>query len=225
MRSDSGTKKENRATIATIAGESLAGHAITPEQTEGPVRMWYCGRKGTGMYSYRVIAAPGMLLVYGDVGDYMLQANDRDLIPWLRGAIKSENYVIGKMVHKGEVFLPDEAVALLDTLIADAKEDDEGELRHEDEEDNNIYYYSEQAISFKNAVLDEWDPEYDSGDGFAQAFHNAGGETSLLSRAVDYEPGVYWTMECLKKFVELLDDLEDPSGPSICSSVLGLVGE
>lgn len=225
MRSDSGTKKESRATIAEIAGESLANHVITPEQTDGPVRMWYCGRKGTGMYSYRVIAAPGMLLVYGDVGDYMLQANDRDLIPWLKGAIRSEDYMISKMINKGEVFRPDEAIALLNTLVEEAKEDDEGDLRHEDEEDNNTYHYSKQAIALKSAVLDEWDPDYGSGEEFARAFMNAGGECSLLSRTVDYESGVYWTMECLKKFVELYEDSKDPVGPSICSSICGLTGE
>ena len=63
MQTHYGTKKENRKTIARLAQESLADHKIIPEQTEGPVQMWFCGKPHTGNYSYRVISAPSMLSV------------------------------------------------------------------------------------------------------------------------------------------------------------------
>jgi len=225
MRLDYGTKKENRATVAQIAKEALAEHSITPEQTEGPVRMWYCGRKGTGMYSYRVIAAPNMLLVYGDVGDYILQVYDKDLVPWLRGAIKSENYLISKMINKGEVFMPKEAVKLLDDLVNEAKEYDHEVEYDRDEDDEEIEgIHTKEARELKRKVLDEWDKDYGGYEEFAEAFHCAGGESSLTDRTIDYESSVYWTVECLKRFVELLD-AKDDKGDSICSSLVTLIEE
>lgn len=189
----SGTRKENRAVLAEIAEKAFAEHRLTPEQTEGPVRMWHCGRKGTGMYSYRIVAGPGMLLVYGDVGDYMLQAHDRDLIPWLLGAIKSEDYVIGKMVHKHEVFLEDEASNLLDRLIEEACDDED----------------REEMEKLAKYVRDNWNKDYDDGHEFAKTFYEGGGEPSLICHTMDHESSVYWTMECLKKFVELYNEQID----------------
>lgn len=209
MRLGSGTKKDNRKQLTEIASESFADHIITCEQSDLPVRMWYCGRKNTGIYSYRIVAAPRMILVYGDVGDYMLQASDYDLIPWLRGAVKSEHYVIGKMINKGEEFLPDEAEALLN------------ELRDRYiEEENNI------GLSNIESIRDTWDKDYDNLDKFAEIFMSVNEPTSLLGRTIDYESGVYWTMECLKKFIELLNNDDDSNTDvGICSSVLGLADD
>ena len=190
-----GTREKNRKRLAKMANEAFVDHKLVPEQISTSLKMWYCGKKGTGMYSFRVIAAPGMLLVYGDVGDYMLQANDRDLIPWICGAIKSENYVIGKMVHKHRVFLEDEAELLLQRL---ANKD------------------------FTNRVRDRWNKEYDGEHEFCRAFYEEGGEISYLESVMDHESSVYWTMECLKKFVELHNEHEAGNEEGLCSSFAAL---
>jgi hypothetical protein len=185
-----------------MADEAFAKHRIVPEQTEGPVRMWYCGEKGTGVYSYRVVSAPGMLLVYGDVGDYMLQAYDKDLIPWLQGAIKSEDYVIGKMIHKHKIFLEDEAELMLQSLVDDAYDDEDREIQR-------------KIVSY---VRDNWNKEYDSVHEFAKAFYEGGGDAELIDCVMDYESSAYWTFECLKKFVELYNELKSDYEDGICSS-------
>ena len=182
------SKKKHRATIAELAKKSLAGHVISPEQEEGPVRMWLCHKPGTGMYHYRVVAAPGMLLVYGDIGDHMLQNHDKDLVPWLKDAIKSPDYLISKFVRRPREFFPDEATHLLNELIKEAEE---------------YNYDVEEAVDFRHKVLDNWNEENDDGHEFGKAFYEAGGDPELIDRTYDYDSSVYWTVECLKKFVEL----------------------
>jgi len=218
MQLSYGTKKENKIILNELIDEAFANHIITSEQIEGPVKMWYCGRKGTGIYSYRVISAPGMLLVYGDVGDYMLQANDRDLVPWLRGAVKSENYLISKFVNKGEIFFPDEAVQLLNDLVLEADEYDKTEGYDEDEDGNKIDgHYGPPARKLRRDVLDEWDAEYDDGPSFAKTFYGAGGDVELIDRTIDYSSSVYWTAGCLKKFIKLLDESQKVADSITCS--------
>lgn len=203
MKCKHGTKKSNRADITEVARESLANHRLVPEQTEGPVRMWYCGEPGTGIYSFRVIAAPFMILVYGDIGDYMLQASERDLIPWLRGAVKSEHYLISKFVHKQEVYLPEEADLLLKGLAREYADDD--------------YSGGLQKIG---QIRSNWNKDYDGFDKFAEEFVCAGFESELLKSVTDFESDIYWTVECLKKFVDLYATQEEPS---ICSCLAALV--
>ena len=206
---DRETKAEHRATITEIAQEALASHVISPEQESGPVRMWLCHRPGTGAYHYRVIAAPGMLLVYGDIGDHMLQANDKDLVPWLHRAINSPDYLISKFVRRPKTFFPYEAMLLLDRLVQDGKDWDEQSGYNLDEDGNEIMgMHEEEARTLKRKVLDEWDPDYDDEHMFARAFYYAGGEASLIESTRDYDSDVYWTVECLKKFVELYDEHE-----------------
>ena len=145
------------------------------------------------MYHYRVVAAPGMLLVYGDIGDHMLQNHDRDLVKWLvDGAINSPDYLIQKIVHhnRHKDFFHDEAMLLLDKAVTDASDDDEADA----------------ANKLRNEVLDNWDQEYGHPHDFAKAYYEAGGDPELIDYTMDFSSGVYWTIECLKKFVELYNE-------------------
>ncbi|KKL79323.1 hypothetical protein LCGC14_2016010 [marine sediment metagenome] len=206
-----GTREKNRKRLAKMANEAFVDHKLVPEQISTSLKMWYCGEKGTRMYSFRVIAGPGMLLVYGDVGNFMLQAHDHDLIPWIRGAIKSENYVIRKMVRKHKVFLDDEAELLLQRLVNDAEECD---LTDDDEVG--------KVRDFTNRVRDRWDREYDEEHEFCKAFYEEGGEASYLESVMGHELSVYWTIECLKKFVELYNEHEAGNEEGLCSSFAAL---
>lgn len=154
--------------------------------------MWLCHRPGSGMYHFRVVAGPGMLLVYGDVGDHMLQNHDKDMVKWLvDGAVNSTEYLISKFTHRPKVFFSHEAMLLLNSMVDDAFDD------HEREYMGNI----------RAEVLDGWSPDTESGDGhdFAKAFYGAGGDIECVNQTFDYDSDVYWTVECLKKFVELYE--------------------
>jgi len=173
--------------------------------------MWLCHRPGTGMYHFRVVAAPGMLLVYGDVGDYMLQNHDYDMVKWLvGGAVNSPDYLIQKFVRKTKIFFEDEAEALLQSHIDEACDE----------------YERDEAKKFKEKVLDAWqyDREYGHGHDFARAYYEAGGDPEYLSSTEDYDSSVYWTVECLKKFAELYNELRTKSiaGEETCSSCAAL---
>jgi len=147
------------------------------------------------MYHYRVIAAPGMIMVYGDVGDGMAQNHDEDMVGWLvKGAINSPDYVISKFTNRPKQFFPDEAINLLEQPIIDAEKTGDDDDRVE-------------AESFRDKVMELWDREYGHGHDFGKAFYEAGGEAECIDSAYDYEAGVYWTFECLKKFVELYNEL------------------
>ncbi len=183
------TRKQHRESIAAIAKNALKDHVLITEQDQGPVRMWYCGKPGTGMYSFRVIAAPGFICVYGDVGDGMLMAYDRDLVPWLKDAIKSPDYLLGKMINKKEQFFPGDAEQLLKDMIEDST-DEEDKKRNEE---------------LVEKIQDEWADGADDSTGynFGKAIYNAGLDTELMDCTMDYCSDNYWTVECLKKFVEL----------------------
>lgn len=160
------------------------------------------------MYHYRVISAPRMLTVYGDVGDNIIVNHDKDMVEWLRKAIRSPEYVISKFVYRPTEFFDDSAKELLNRLIEEARETDEELGYNIDEDDNKIIgMYESEATKFKVNVLNDWDSEYDDGHDFAKAFYNNGGDVEYLNSVSDYNSSVYWTLECLKKFVELYDNL------------------
>ena len=105
-----GTYAEAKATIERLAAESFVSHELTHE---GP-QEWRCGRKGSVIYSFRILFRPGMIAVWGDLGEWILRHSDRDSLGWLRGAVSSPDYLLSK-VQAGErlAFYADEAVAHL----------------------------------------------------------------------------------------------------------------
>ena len=89
----SSTEAETRASIAEMAKESFARHELTVKAD----REWLCKRPGEWAYSFFVIARPGVLIVYGDLGEYVLRMHNEDPITWLDGAVGSPAYLFGKV--------------------------------------------------------------------------------------------------------------------------------
>jgi hypothetical protein len=175
--------------IAGYAKKAFETHELTVEQANGPVRMWHCGKPGTGIYSFRVVAAPGFISIYGDVGDGMLAAYDRDMVAWLGGAIRSPSYLFSKMIKSRKVFRADLARNLLKELVDEADEDNK-----------------EKAEKMVENILDNWndDPPDEHGFEFFNAAYEAGVDSEYFDSVMDHCADDYWTLECLKKFVELL---------------------
>jgi hypothetical protein len=119
MMTADGTERRARATVAALAAKDFAEHVIVPE---GDGR-WFCGKPGTGICSFRVVSAPGHLIVFGDIGDAILRVSDRDPIPWLRGAIRSPEYLASKMQGRQDAFWRGDAAAWLRGEIAEGRAD------------------------------------------------------------------------------------------------------
>lgn len=203
-------KRQQREQLERYAEESFKDHVLTVEQSEGPVRMWHCGKPGTGIYSFRVIAAPGFLGVYGDVGDGMLMAYDKDLIPWLRSAVQSPGYLMSKMLKKQKEFNADEAREMMKRMVDESHaEDDE-----EDIEGNSPELLKNSTDTMVETILDNWndDPPDRDGHEFFQAAYDAGMDTEMFDSVMDYCADDYWTLACLKKFSELLEKANTNKG-------------
>lgn len=81
--------------IERLAAEALDRHML---RAEGEGR-WFCGRPGTGFYHFRVVTAPGHVFLCGDLGTAILACSERDSLSWLKRAIGSADYLLGKSQH------------------------------------------------------------------------------------------------------------------------------
>lgn len=75
------TSERHRKTHKTMAEKDFADHVITEEQPG----VFRCAKPGTGFYAFRIAFLPGgMIVVYGDVGDMMIQRGGNDGEAWGR---------------------------------------------------------------------------------------------------------------------------------------------
>lgn len=175
------TLKERQNLFKQLGKESLANHVLKLESESDSIKMWFCGKPNSGSYHFRVISAPGAIILYGDVGDKIIMAAERDMIPWLKGAVNSPSYLISKISGHNDnknVFLVGEAEKFLE-------EEPEIKAKLEDE----LHY----------GLLDD-------GHHFCREAFEAGADPESFSSLWDYDSDIYWTVECLKKFVELLNE-------------------
>jgi len=88
------SKKQDRMrTIDELAKEAFKDHVLR-EEGEG---RWFCGRPGTGMYHFRLIVAPGCVLLYGDIGEAVFLCAEPDALNWLlASAGGGRDYILGK---------------------------------------------------------------------------------------------------------------------------------
>lgn len=98
MHTDPGTAIETRKTVNELARDAFKNHVITREAAN----LWRCGRPSSSVYAFLIAALPGALVFYGDLGEAILRPSDRDVMPWLRGAARSFDYVIEKVQPRPE---------------------------------------------------------------------------------------------------------------------------
>lgn len=177
--------------IARHAAGEFADHVLT---VEGPSE-WRCGKPGTGIMAFRVLCRPGMVAIWGDLGEWVLRVSDRNPVPWIRGAVRSPDYLLEK-VQAGEklCFYPSDALALLDdpdtaeTWGADIVERVREELG---------------SMWGEESTRDEW----------YMAWSSAGADEPP---DCDYPSrGALWLVEMLRKFVDLEANLShDRNAPT-----------
>lgn len=178
MRVQDETQEEHRAAIAKFAADAFHEHTLTEE---APQR-WLCAKPGTGIYAFRVCLVPGAILVYGDIGDMLLVRFGGAGLDWLRGAVRSRDYLLGKVpvAHRGEVFLRGEAERVVKEM------EDAGHSA---------------ADALRDALDDEL--EDDGPHAFYRAYaHNV---DSDVPDCADFSSELHWCAEALAWFVRTLD--------------------
>ena len=63
---------------------------------------WKCSRVGSWVYGFIVAELPGALVIYGDLGEAIFRPADTDVMPWLRGAVGSADYLVSKIQPQPE---------------------------------------------------------------------------------------------------------------------------
>jgi len=108
------TCDETRDDVRLSALDDFRNH----ELSQLPCGDWRCGRRHSCISSFRVILRPGFVFVYGDVGDWILQHSDADSLAWLRGAVGSPDYLLGKVrAGKEDWFYEGDVVSFLEDQI------------------------------------------------------------------------------------------------------------
>lgn len=176
-------KADRRAEIAEMAVKSLKDHALT---AEGDGR-WYCGKPGTGYYSFRVITSPGCVFMHGDLGEIALICHDRDSLQWLKTSTHMD-YALGKASERKREFLPSEAERALKDIYNDRDDNRRGIV---DKIRDSWEWYSGED--------DKFSPEM----AFRIAYRDATGDCEVPD-CTDWDGSMIWQWHALRKFVELL---------------------
>jgi len=177
-RVESGTYDEAVAQVAGMAKEAFATHELWGLGRDE----WNCQRaSGSSIYAFHVISRPGYLIVFGDIGDWVLQASERNMVYWAMGAVRSPSYFCEK-IRAGErlAFYSGEARAIVE----------EGLKGNED-----MGLTKEQAEKVNDAIS-SWD-ELDQREWY-EACIDAGDDEPALCEYPS--PRALWLIEAMKWF-------------------------
>lgn len=176
-------------TIAGLAADAFKDHQLKPEGD----RRWTCKRPGTGMYTFRVILAPGTVIITGDIGDAILHrisyTDPLELLGWLRGMTDGyPDYTLSKLVHPEayQQFFEGDAVRWAKTYAVDTGED---------------------AEDFADEVRQAADHDELSRHQFLELAHEHGVEDCYKVGA-GHSSEALWLFHALRTFIRLYDAQE-----------------
>lgn len=111
---ETGTYKDAVQQIKAMATDAFKDHVLT-EEGDG---RWLCKRLIGGSYWFRLITAPGSIIILGDVGECILRPHTKhdETVSWLRGAVDSPSYFVEKVQASKKppfAFYPEECVKWL----------------------------------------------------------------------------------------------------------------
>lgn len=188
---ESGMFDDARRTVQRLAVDAFKDHALTEE---GDCR-WICKRAGGGAYWFRLITAPGSIVIIGDVGECILRpyCKQHQVVSWLRGAVNSPAYFVEKVQASKTspfAFYPEEAIKWLNDY---AKE------------------MADENADYARRVSDAWAAasEMHDGDGLSQHDYLRIASDAGIDDA--YDVGRYlssrmlWMIEVCRCFVRLHD--------------------
>ena len=176
------TYAETVALVAELSKKSFADHKLT---LEGP-NEWRCGKPFTVIYSFRVLLRPGAVVVWGDLGEWILRHGDNDSLGWLRDAVHSSDYLLEKVQASKrpvEEFYAADALALLKNV---------SEI-----EDNHGPVVAQKVVE----ELEGEDAFSLTFEGWNRAWFDAGADE--WNRVEYPSASSLWLVELLRKFVAL----------------------
>jgi hypothetical protein len=123
------TSAEHAQLISDLARSAFANHVLENERGGS----WRCGNKdGSSIYEFRVRFDVGMVVVWGDLGEFVLRHSDDKSLAWFV-TVGARDYLLGKVraCDGGKKrFCYGDAIAHLDQMVTEAENDrdEDGEL-------------------------------------------------------------------------------------------------
>lgn len=180
-------------TIAELAAKDYAEHIVEPQG----LGEWRFRKPGTSIMWSAIIVRPWYVIVYGDVGEWILRHSERDSLAWLRGAVRSRDYLLEKVkAGDTERFYPADA---MEELRPTGKEDDahDDALRAKVKAELDPFMWNDEPTEY------EW----------GRAWAEAGGDDPPRCRYAS--EGGLWLWETLKAFIRTLDASKPDALPNV----------
>lgn len=123
------TSAAHKTRVAQMTRNEFVFHRMT---WDAKAHRWWLARPGTGFYSFSLYFGPGVVVMFGDIGDVVAQCNDHNSLAWVLRCHEDHHYVLSKVRAIGdggkEEFFPGDAVQYVSDLISQYPEkDDDGE--------------------------------------------------------------------------------------------------
>lgn len=125
------------ADAEVMAAQAFRDHQVEVRLSNGVYRVFRCGRPGSSICAFWVATTPGMLFVYGDVGELVV-SRTYDMLAWAKSAIRDPNYFAEKVPHcaiKTREWSYAKAIEWIDEEIADAQKERDSERDEDDDPD------------------------------------------------------------------------------------------
>ena len=193
------TSLEHQKLIGELAADAFKDHRLARGRVDG---MWTCRRPDSNMYGFAMFFVYGTVVVWGDVGEFVLCHSDANSLEWFtRDDEVSIGYYLGKLrALEGPKarFCFGDAMAYLDEMIEESLKDRD--------DDDQVTVESKLRLGEIGEVRAQMaDVEHESAEEQAQAWHDA------WSNAGDDDPpscmswtaGPRWLWE-IKKLVTRL---------------------
>jgi len=205
------TSARHRDVIKRMADSHFKDHIIEVEDE----RIFRCARPGTGFYSFRICFLPaGTILIYGDIGELMLQ---RGGFNWLARAIRHDyvsDYVLEKarprITWRTSQFMPGDAAAELREMhdgvpYVDAKGINFVEqARAEGEDPCEDDWERQPNPVLARKIAEDWlsmEVSGCNGEDWARAYYSRTGDCEFPD-CRDYEPSILYCYHALAWFVK-----------------------
>lgn len=204
------TQERHRKVIKSMAEEAFRDHVIE-EEREG---VFMCRRPGTSFYFFRVAFLPGMTVVYGDIGDLMVEGSEE----WVSRAVCHDlvnDYFFGRVrpvrnwSHKQ--FLPGEALKELRAMHDGVPLIEDGIDLVQQAKENGIaveqtYDWYERIPAPETAIKIaedwlSWDESGQDGDAWGRAYYQRTSDCEFPD-CRDYDSNDLWCYWGLRWFIE-----------------------
>lgn len=183
----------NSQQLRQRANKAFADHVCTQTLDAGEWRSWRCAKPGTGTYSFNVDLRPGWLFIHGDIG-FMVFTRERDMLPWVRGAIDDPHYMAGKVPNciATREHSPDDAKQVVREIIPRIRTE---LLLHGMTRDD------------RRERIEEWMDATDSDESWSEAQHEMirAGVISDYHQCEDLTFEVRWCVEALRWWLKAID--------------------